>query len=199
LHLYILYLEKIIIRICHHIFLHLWKMHFFNFSNAKHINKINFELCLQICKTWNSFSVGIVLCLTIISAFETILVDNLVDNLIDKWSVHISGKHRDYWVGPPQKPTNMTEASRDPEVADSENVDNGRTALNLTCSTTNKKPLPERGTWSTKLDFILSVVMYSLCYSLCYCRVQLQNTISIKKKKMLWMLDKYIKLQKIIC
>ncbi|EZA57651.1 hypothetical protein DMN91_003273 [Ooceraea biroi] len=53
----------------------------------------------------------------------------------------------------------MTEATRDPEVADSENVDNGRTALNLTCSTTNKgKPLPDRGTWSTKLDFILSVV-----------------------------------------
>jgi len=55
----------------------------------------------------------------------------------------------------------MTEASRDPEVADSENTDNGRTTLNLTCPTTNKsKPLPDRGTWSTKLDFILSVVIY---------------------------------------
>ncbi|GAB1860645.1 Transporter [Camponotus japonicus] len=53
----------------------------------------------------------------------------------------------------------MTEASRDPEVTDPENPDNGRTALNLTCSTTSKsKPLPDRGTWSTKLDFILSVV-----------------------------------------
>jgi len=56
----------------------------------------------------------------------------------------------------------MTEASRDPEVADSENTDNGRTTLNLTCPTTNKssKPLPDRGTWSTKLDFILSVVIH---------------------------------------
>lgn len=55
----------------------------------------------------------------------------------------------------------MTEASRDPEVTDPENPDNGRTALNLTCSTTSKsKPLPDRGSWSTKLDFILSVVMH---------------------------------------
>lgn len=55
----------------------------------------------------------------------------------------------------------MTEASRDPEVADSENTDNGTTTLNPTRSTTNKsKPLPDRGTWSTKLDFILSVVIY---------------------------------------
>jgi hypothetical protein len=53
----------------------------------------------------------------------------------------------------------MTETTRDPEVAESENVDNGRTALNPTCSTTSKgKPLPDRGSWSTKLDFILSVV-----------------------------------------
>ncbi|XP_039310474.1 sodium- and chloride-dependent GABA transporter 1 [Solenopsis invicta] len=52
----------------------------------------------------------------------------------------------------------MTETSRDPEVTDTENTDNGRTTLNLTCSTTKSKPLPERGTWSTKLDFILSVV-----------------------------------------
>ena len=56
----------------------------------------------------------------------------------------------------------MTEASRDPDVADSENTDNGRTTLNLTCSTSNKKPLPDRGTWSTKLDFILSVVMHHI-------------------------------------
>lgn len=63
-------------------------------------------------------------------------------------------------MGSPQKPTIMTEASRDPEVANSENTDNGRTTLNLTCPTTNKKPLPDRGTWSTKLDFILSVVMH---------------------------------------
>jgi hypothetical protein len=53
----------------------------------------------------------------------------------------------------------MTETSRDPEVTDTENTDNGRTTLNLTCPTTKSKPLPERGTWSTKLDFILSVVM----------------------------------------
>jgi len=60
----------------------------------------------------------------------------------------------------------MTEASRDPEVTDPENPDNGRTALNLTCSTTSKsKPLPDRGTWSTKLDFILSVVMHFIILS----------------------------------
>lgn len=68
---------------------------------------------------------------------------------------------RDYEWALPRKPTNMTETSQDPEVVDSENPDNGRTALNLTCSTTSKsKPLPDRGTWSTKLDFILSVVIY---------------------------------------
>lgn len=84
--------------------------------------------------------------------FETTLIDNQPE---------CAHEHRipRLQVGPPRKPTNMTEASRDPEVADPEN--NGRTALNLTCSTTNKsKPLPDRGTWSTKLDFILSVVMH---------------------------------------
>jgi len=66
-------------------------------------------------------------------------------------------------VGHPRQARDMTEATRDPEVADSENVDNGRTALNPTCSTTSKsKPLPDRGSWSTKLDFILSVVT---CYA----------------------------------
>ncbi|KAK2582494.1 hypothetical protein KPH14_004796 [Odynerus spinipes] len=53
----------------------------------------------------------------------------------------------------------MTETSREAEVADSENPENASTSLNLACtSATNGKPLPERGTWSTKLDFILSVV-----------------------------------------
>lgn len=52
------------------------------------------------------------------------------------------------------------ESTRDPELAESENTDEVRTALNLMCPTTtsNPKGLPERGTWSTKLDFILSVV-----------------------------------------
>lgn len=50
----------------------------------------------------------------------------------------------------------MTEASREPELADPENPD--KTALNLTSASNKMKPLPERGTWSTKLDFILSVV-----------------------------------------
>lgn len=74
----------------------------------------------------------------------------------------------------------MTEASRDPEVTDPENPDNGRTALNLTCSTTSKsKPLPDRGTWSTKLDFILSVVMHFIILSniLYYVKHHQQNDI----------------------
>lgn len=50
----------------------------------------------------------------------------------------------------------MTEASTEPELADPENPD--KTALNLTSTSNKMKPLPERGTWSTKLDFILSVV-----------------------------------------
>ncbi|CAK9830825.1 Sodium- and chloride-dependent GABA transporter 1 [Anthophora retusa] len=50
----------------------------------------------------------------------------------------------------------MTEASREPDLADPENPD--KTTLNLTSASNKTKPLPERGTWSTKLDFILSVV-----------------------------------------
>lgn len=52
----------------------------------------------------------------------------------------------------------MTEASREPELTDAENPD--KTALNLTSTSRKVKPLPERGTWSTKLDFILSVVIF---------------------------------------
>lgn len=53
----------------------------------------------------------------------------------------------------------MTETSREADVPDSENPDNASTSLNLACTPANNgKPLPERGTWSTKLDFILSVV-----------------------------------------
>lgn len=54
----------------------------------------------------------------------------------------------------------MTEASREPELADPENPD--KTALNLASASNKTKPLPERGTWSTKLDFILSVVTLSI-------------------------------------
>lgn len=54
----------------------------------------------------------------------------------------------------------MTDSLRDPELADSESADDGRASLNLACqsSKSKNKALPERGTWSTKLDFILSVV-----------------------------------------
>lgn len=52
------------------------------------------------------------------------------------------------------------ESSRDPELAEAENIDEVRAALNLMCASTTPKTkaLPERGSWSTKLDFILSVV-----------------------------------------
>ncbi|XP_033215560.1 sodium- and chloride-dependent GABA transporter 1-like [Belonocnema kinseyi] len=53
----------------------------------------------------------------------------------------------------------MTETLRDPELLDSENADVAKTSLNATCPSTSKtKDLPARDTWSTKLDFILSVV-----------------------------------------
>ena len=54
----------------------------------------------------------------------------------------------------------MTETTRDPELAEAENIEEVRAALNLMCASTTpkQKELPERGTWSTKLDFILSVV-----------------------------------------
>ncbi|KAG8039263.1 hypothetical protein G9C98_003570 [Cotesia typhae] len=54
----------------------------------------------------------------------------------------------------------MAETSRDPELAEAENIDEVRAALNLMCASTapKKKPLPERDSWSSKLDFILSVV-----------------------------------------
>lgn len=54
----------------------------------------------------------------------------------------------------------MAESSRDPELAEAENIDEVRAALNLMCASTapKSKPLPDRGTWSTKMDFILSVV-----------------------------------------
>ncbi|XP_008552905.1 sodium- and chloride-dependent GABA transporter 1 [Microplitis demolitor] len=54
----------------------------------------------------------------------------------------------------------MAESSRDPELAEAENIDEVRAALNLMCASTapKKKALPERGAWSSKLDFILSVV-----------------------------------------
>lgn len=48
--------------------------------------------------------------------------------------------------------------SRDAELVEGENI----AALNLMCTSTTPKSknneLPERGTWSSKVDFILSVV-----------------------------------------
>ncbi|XP_043278797.1 sodium- and chloride-dependent GABA transporter 1-like isoform X2 [Venturia canescens] len=54
----------------------------------------------------------------------------------------------------------MTETTRDPELAEAENIEEVRAALNLMCAspTPKQNELPERGSWSTKLDFILSVV-----------------------------------------